>query len=69
MYEATTAATVVLSDDRVSGDTLDEAYGSALFADKNVGNGTAVSVSGITVSGIDAEVREINEGEEIGPTR
>jgi hypothetical protein len=54
VYDNSTAATVTLSDDRVSGDALTTAYTSATFASKDVGNGIAVSVTGITVTGIDA---------------
>ena len=54
VYDATTAATVSLADNRVTGDSLTVAYASASFADKNVGTGKAVTVSGITVSGSDA---------------
>jgi hypothetical protein len=50
-YDGTTAATVTLSDDRVSGDTLSMSYATASFADKNVGTGKTVSVSGISVAG------------------
>jgi hypothetical protein len=53
-YDGTTAATVTLSDDRVSGDVLTDSYTSASFADKYVGTGKAVSVSGISISGTDA---------------
>src|SRR5205823_5127610 len=53
-YDGTAAATVTLSDNRVSGDTLTDSYTSAAFADKNVGAGKAVNVSGISVSGADA---------------
>jgi hypothetical protein len=54
VYDGTTAATVTLSDNRIAGDVLTASYGSASFADKNVGTGKAVSVSGISVSGADA---------------
>ncbi|MFN0054148.1 MAG: beta strand repeat-containing protein, partial [Planctomycetales bacterium] len=54
LYDGTTNANVTLGDDRVSGDTLSTSYGSAWFADKNVGTGKAVSVSGIAISGADA---------------
>jgi hypothetical protein len=54
VYDGTTDATVTLSDDRVSGDDLVDSYGSATFADKNVGTGKAVTVSGISISGSDA---------------
>jgi hypothetical protein len=54
VYDGTTAATVTLSDDRVSGDVFTASYASATFADKNVGAGKAVTVSGISISGTDA---------------
>ena len=54
VYDGTTAATVSLSDNHVSGDVLTTGYASATFADKNVGTGKTVSVSGITISGTDA---------------
>src|SRR5206468_6406373 len=54
IYDGTTAATVMLSDDRVSGDVFADSYASATFADKIVGTGKTVSVSGISISGADA---------------
>ena len=54
VYDGSTDATVTLSDDRVGGDLLTTAYTAASFADKNVGDGKPVSVSGISVSGGDA---------------
>jgi hypothetical protein len=54
VYDATTTATVTLSDNRVSGDVLTTAYASANFADANIGSGKPVSVMGISISGIDA---------------
>ncbi len=54
VYDATTNATVTLSDNRLSGDVFTDSYASASFADKNVANGKPVSVSGITISGTDA---------------
>ena len=53
-YDGTTAATVTLSDNRVAGDSLTATYSSAVFANKNVGTGKTVTVSGIQVSGADA---------------
>ena len=53
-YDGGTAATVSLSDDRVSGDLVTDSYAAASFADKNVGVGKPVSVSGISISGADA---------------
>jgi hypothetical protein len=43
-----------LGDDRVSGDTLSLASGSASFANKDAGSAKAVSVGGITLGGADA---------------
>ncbi len=54
VYDGTAAATVTLSDDRLAGDVLSVSYTSASFADKNVGTGKTVSVSGISISGTDA---------------
>ncbi|HEU0220559.1 MAG TPA: MBG domain-containing protein [Gallionella sp.] len=53
-YDGSMAATVTLSDNRISGDVLSDAYGSAAFADKNVGAAKTVNVSGISISGTDA---------------
>src|SRR5439155_1381053 len=53
-YDGTTIATVILSDNRVAGDTLTASYTSASFANKNVGAVKTVSVSGIAISGADA---------------
>src|SRR5262249_40437430 len=36
-YDGTPTATVTLSDNRVSGDTLSSSYTTASFADKNIG--------------------------------
>ncbi len=54
VYDATTAATVTLSDNHLGGDDVTDNYTSAAFADKNVGSSKSVSVSGITISGADA---------------
>jgi hypothetical protein len=54
VYDGTIAATVNLADDRISGDVFTDSYAGASFADKNVGTGKAVSVSGIAISGTDA---------------
>ena len=54
IYDATTAATVTLADDRIAGDAFTDSYTSATFGDKNVGAGKTVSVSGISISGADA---------------
>jgi YDG domain-containing protein/Big-like domain-containing protein len=54
IYDATNAATVTLTDDRVAGDAVIDSYTSATFSDKNVGTGKTVTVSGISISGSDA---------------
>src|SRR5207249_1412957 len=54
VYDGTMAATVTLADDHISGDSVTDSYTSASFADKNVGTGKTVSVSGISISGTDA---------------
>jgi trimeric autotransporter adhesin len=53
-YDGTNSATVTLSDNRVSGDSLNTSYTSASFNNENVGTGKPVSVSGISVTGTDA---------------
>ncbi len=50
-YDGTTVAMVTLSDDRLAGDDLTLAYGTALFVDKNVGTDKPISVSAISLSG------------------
>src|SRR5206468_1395716 len=42
------------SDNRVAGDVFSDSYTTATFADKNVGPGKNISVSGISISGTDA---------------
>jgi hypothetical protein len=54
VYDTTTAATVTLSDNHLASDVVTDSYTSAAFADKNVGNGKSVSVTGISISGADA---------------
>ena len=54
VYDGTTTASITLSDDRISGDMLTINATSAEFEDKNVGEGKAVTVSGIILSGTDA---------------
>src|SRR6185369_2260916 len=55
VYDGTTSTSVTLTDDRVAGDVLSDSYTGATFADKNVGTGKTVSVSGVSVSGTDAD--------------
>ena len=54
VYDTTTTATVTLSDNHLGSDQVTDSYAGASFADKNVGTGKAVSVSGIAISGADA---------------
>jgi hypothetical protein len=51
VYDGTSTAVVVLSDNRVAGDTFTDSYTSASFTSQNVGTGTTVNVSGISISG------------------
>lgn len=53
-YDGTSAASVSISDDRITGDSLQVAYDSASFGDKNAGQSKAVNVAGISISGTDA---------------
>ena len=53
-YDSTSAATAALSDNRVSGDSLNVAYANAAFTDKNAGVAKTVNVAGISVTGSDA---------------
>ncbi len=54
IYDGSTVATVTLADNRVAGDVLSDSYAAAAFADKNVGTGKTVNVSGLVISGTDA---------------
>ena len=54
VYDGSVAATAVLSDNRVAGDSLTGTYSSASYADKNVTTGKVVNVSGIAIAGLDA---------------
>ena len=54
VYDGTTIATVTLADNRVSGDVFSDDDAAANFADKNVGAGKTVTVTGITINGSDA---------------
>src|SRR6185369_4601720 len=54
IYDGTTSGTVSLADNRLVGDSLATSYSSASFASKNVGTAKTVSVSGISITGVDA---------------
>ncbi|MDB5026281.1 MAG: Fibronectin type domain protein [Mucilaginibacter sp.] len=60
IYDGTAIATVTLTDDRVSGDVLTDAYTTATFANKDVASGKTVTVSGISISGTDAANYTLN---------
>jgi hypothetical protein len=53
-YDGTTTATVNLSSDKFAADTIGLNYTTATFSTKNVETGKTVSVSGISLSGVDA---------------
>lgn len=52
-YDGSTSASVGLDDNRVLGDSLAITAWGANFSDKNAGNGKAVNVNGINVTGTD----------------
>jgi trimeric autotransporter adhesin len=54
VYDGGVAATVALTDNRLSGDVLTATNTAASFIDKNVGTGKTVNVSGIALTGADA---------------
>jgi len=53
VYDGTTAVNVSYADNRLVGDTL-SINGNAAFADKNAGNGKAINVTGLALTGADA---------------
>ena len=54
VYDASTAATTSLTDDRLGNDVLNVNLSSANFSDKNVGFDKTVTVNGLSLSGTDA---------------
>jgi len=54
VYDGTTNATVTLTDNRVTGDSLTNTYASAAFASKNVATNITVNVTGISTGGTDS---------------
>ncbi len=54
IYDGTTFATVTLGDNRVAGDALTDSYAVASFTNSLVGTNKLISVTGISVSGVDA---------------
>ncbi len=62
VYDGTTDATVIGTIHGViSGDTVSHSITSANFSDKNVGNGKTVTISGITLSGVDSANYSISD--------
>lgn len=61
VYDGSLVAGVTYGDNRLAGDQL-QVSGNASFADKNVGNGKAVSVSGISLAGADAGNYAVSNG-------
>ncbi|PLY39817.1 hypothetical protein CSZ94_24395 [Janthinobacterium sp. ROICE36] len=53
-FDGTTAALVVLADNRIAGDALTLADGGASFANADVGSNKPVTVMGINIAGSDA---------------
>ena len=53
-YDGTTAATVTLTDNRVSGDTFTDSYTNASFLTKDAATGKSVTATGLSFSGADA---------------
>lgn len=60
IYDGTALAHTDLTDNRITGDDLLISSNSSTFSDKNAGAGKAVSVSGITISGEDANNYTVN---------
>ena len=54
VYDGTTAASVSLADNRLSGDLVNTSYAAASFDNPNVGTAKPVTASGIVLSGPDA---------------
>jgi hypothetical protein len=54
VYDGNTDASVTISGTPLAGDSVDLSFASAVFGDKNAGNGKGVSVTGIRASGADA---------------
>ncbi len=54
VYDATTQATVTLTDNHLAGDLVTDAWTTAVFTNKNAGNSVLINVSGLTIFGNDA---------------
>jgi filamentous hemagglutinin family protein len=60
IYDGITTDAVTLADNRIAGDVLTLSNTGANFSDKNAGIGKAVNVSGISVTGTDANNYSFN---------
>ncbi len=54
IYDGTTNATAILTDNRVNGDSFSSSYASASFTTKNVGAANLINVYGLAITGVDA---------------
>ncbi|MES1189995.1 MAG: YDG domain-containing protein [Steroidobacter sp.] len=54
VYDGTAVATASIVDSALPGDVLTLSYGSAAFADKNVGTNKTVTISNVSIGGADA---------------
>jgi len=54
IYSGTTAATVTLTDNHVTGDAVTDSCVSATFTNKNVGTNIIINLSGLAIAGTDA---------------
>ncbi|HSZ57520.1 MAG TPA: choice-of-anchor tandem repeat GloVer-containing protein [Tepidisphaeraceae bacterium] len=54
IFDGTTSAAVTLQDNRISGDQFTDSYTSATFANSGIGTSKLVSVTGISIAGLDA---------------
>ncbi|NHZ42239.1 YDG domain-containing protein [Massilia aquatica] len=54
VYDGSTAATVTMGDNRISGDLVTLGYSGAAFADKNAGSGKTINITGVSMSGAHA---------------
>ncbi|WP_092804659.1 YDG domain-containing protein [Janthinobacterium sp. 551a] len=61
VYDATTNASVTLSDNRIGNDQLTVVTNGASFSDKNAGTGKTVTVNGIRLTGADAGNYTVNQ--------
>ncbi|MBW8748098.1 MAG: hypothetical protein JF584_11140, partial [Acidobacteria bacterium] len=68
-YDGTALASVTLSDNRVEGNLLTEAWTSATFSDQNAGSGKTVTITGISISGVDVGCQTAKRMTQLPPHR